>query len=142
MLNSGRSAFLLLVMLLLFIQAGFALESGADVKSLFDRYQAVYQQYQDAVQSGADKQTLSKLATDLQHACADYYQSIGVKVDRKNDLPETLEPATTNESGAAATDNAGSISRKRRLNPFAEEFNRILSDISAPGAENRLPELQ
>ncbi|MEW6712327.1 MAG: phosphatidylserine/phosphatidylglycerophosphate/cardiolipin synthase family protein, partial [Candidatus Riflebacteria bacterium] len=64
------------------------------------------------------------------------------KVDRKNDLPETLEPATTNESGAAATDNAGSISRKRRLNPFAEEFNRILSDISAPGAENRLPELQ
>ena len=141
MLATLRKLFLSLL-LLACATLSFAAEN-ADVKSLFDRYQSVYKQYREAVQSGADQQTISALSKDLKSACADYYKSIGVEVtpdslDESNLEPQEDFSESPSESTATST-NFSSV--RRKANIYAEELNKILADLSSPDAEKKSDEL-
>ncbi len=135
--------FFLSILLLTCATLAVAAENS-DVKSLFDRYQSIYKQYREAVQSGADQQEITALAQELKEACADYYKSIGVEV-----TPDTLNTndlATTEEfSDASPESETGpetfNRSVRRKVNVYAEELNKILADLAAPDAEEKSDEL-
>ncbi|GAB4282920.1 MAG: hypothetical protein Kow0029_28780 [Candidatus Rifleibacteriota bacterium] len=139
--------FLMLPAILVFIgNMLLAAGAGSDVKTLFDRYQSVYKQYREAVQSSADKQKISDLADKLKSACADYYRSIGVKAsfDPETVAPEIMASPAKMEQAQdelSVSEATGSY-KKIRSNPFREEFNRILAELAAPDAENRIDNIQ
>ncbi|MDN5280435.1 MAG: cardiolipin synthase [Clostridiales bacterium] len=140
----GKAAFLLT--LFLFIAGSLlAIDSGSDVKSLFDRYQSVYREYREAVQNGADKHTVSKLADEMKAACQDYYSAIGVKADftpvADNDSPGFDYSGSEDSNYLEDAGMSGSV-RRPPPNPFEEELNQIMADLAAPGSEKRLPEIE
>jgi cardiolipin synthase len=129
----------LLTALLLIVSIA-AVAADENVKSLFDRYQSVYRQYQSAVSEGADQTEVNQLAAELKSAARDYYKSIGVEVNAEETNYDTA-PARKNLEPVQDVERLPSY-RQVRKNPFEREYVEILAQLSAPEAEKKFPEIQ
>lgn len=142
MLPESKRLSLLLTVFVLVCSLLSAAGTSSDAKALFDRYQSVYKEYREAIQNRENKQTVSELADELKSACQDYYGAIGVKASFDSEaLPVEAEKI---DEKAASPDNQiqpdGIV--RRKINPFREELNQILADLSASDSELRLGEIQ
>ncbi|HQB84793.1 MAG TPA: hypothetical protein PLR50_14950, partial [Candidatus Rifleibacterium sp.] len=97
-----KTAFLLLVLTFILNLAAFAAQS--DAKALFDRYQAVYKSYREAVENQADAAEVSQLAAELQAACKEYYNSIGVTASFSSD--DQAEPVLSSDTETRGSDSS------------------------------------
>lgn len=136
--KSGKLIFLLTVFVLLTFAT---VAANTDVKAVFDRYQSVYKEYREAVMSGADQTTITRLAEELKTSCSDYYRAIGVNVN--HDPTAEIQAEIAAEKDGSLSETATTNSRTiRKSNPEEEEFERILADLAANNAADNFPELQ
>ncbi len=128
------------ILLALFFAGVFAC-SGAqdDAKALYDRYQSVYKNYREAVDSRADQQTIKSLASDLQEACRNYYNSIGVSATFKSD--EATEPVL-DRSGSSDKSEPEVVTGKKGKSALQKKFDAIVLALSAADRSNRLDSIQ
>lgn len=139
--NLRKFLFLLVILLSASISMASAADS-ADVKALFDRYQSVYKEYQEAVEDGAAPDSIARLAQDLKTACADYYRAIGVEVAPEPDSTFSTTPDRDFSGENSAKDSSSPAAKlRRKINPYAEEFKKILADLASPEAEKNTPDL-
>ncbi len=135
-----KAALMLLAFTFTFI---FACQAQ-DAKSLYDRYQAVYSSYREAVSSQADQQTITALAAELQSACKEYYNSIGVTASFSPDDP--AEPVLNSTRAEPSETSAGSGNTGARLKPVRSElqkkYDAIILGLSAPDRASNLDSLQ
>jgi cardiolipin synthase len=141
-----NNKFILLLTVLMVVASLAIAADSSNVKSLFDRYQAVHRQYQEAVSAGANETKINNLAQQLNQARIDYYKSIGV------DVEDSFKPASNTESKSIESDfsndnytqnRAGTQkSVTKRRSPLEREFAEILADLARPDAEKHLKEIK
>ena len=145
-MTEKRNVFKAAVLLLVFTFIGALHVEAQDAKALFDRYQAVYKSYREAVDSQADQQTVRQLAAELQSACKDYYNSIGVTASFNSD--DAAEPVLTNvRNGDTNTTVAPGARRSTtRVRPVKSElqkkFDEIVLALSAPDRSSKFAEIK
>lgn len=98
----NKNKYLFLIFILFFASAVFA---GEDVKTLFDRYQALYSRYREAISAQADPQAVSSILVELQAASKAYYKLIG-KLAYYSD-PDSAVPSVIDIKSADATGQTG-----------------------------------
>ncbi len=143
-MTEKRSGIRVTVLLLAFCFISVFACNAEDVKSLYDRYQAVYKNYRQAVDEQADQQTVQSLASELQAACQAYYNSIGVTASFKPEDP--VEPVlTSNNTGrSASTDGSDtSISRTRPVkSELQKKYDSIILALSSADRNAKLESIQ
>lgn len=137
-MTEKTNRFKALAFLLVFAFAGILSVAAQDAKALFDRYQAVYKSYREAVDNRADQQTIRQLAADLQVACKDYYNSIGVTASFNSE--ESAEPVLTDVRGDTDTSKPDRV-RVARVRPVKSEhqkkFDAIILALSTPDRNSK-----
>lgn len=137
-MTEKTNRFKALAFLLVFAFAGILSVAAQDAKALFDRYQAVYKSYREAVDNRADQQTIRQLAADLQVACKDYYDSIGVTASFNSE--ESAEPVLTDVRGDTDTSKPDRV-RVARVRPVKSEhqkkFDAIILALSTPDRNSK-----
>ncbi|HNX75078.1 MAG TPA: phosphatidylserine/phosphatidylglycerophosphate/cardiolipin synthase family protein [Candidatus Rifleibacterium sp.] len=140
-LTGIRAAILLLAFVFAAVFTGQA--ASDDAKALFDRYQAVYKNYREAVDSRADAQTIKDLAAELQDACQAYYNSIGMTASFKSDdsTDPVLDGSTRSKS---ETENSrGGVATPRKVKSAEQKkYDALILALSAADRSNRLDSLQ
>lgn len=120
----NKNKYLFLIFILFFASAVFA---GEDVKTLFDRYQALYSRYREAISAQADPQAVSSILVELQAASKAYYKSIG-KLAYYSD-PDSAVPSVIDIKSADATGQTGQKSTLQR------QYDGIVAEMSLPSSE-------
>lgn len=120
----NKNKYLFLIFILVFASAVFA---GEDVKTLFDRYQALYSRYREAISAQADPQAVSSILVELQAASKAYYKSIG-KLAYYSD-PDSAVPSVIDIKSADATGQTGQKSTLQR------QYDGIVAEMSLPSSE-------
>ncbi|MDD3001824.1 MAG: phosphatidylserine/phosphatidylglycerophosphate/cardiolipin synthase family protein [Candidatus Riflebacteria bacterium] len=114
----NRNKYLFLIFILFFASSVFA---GEDVKTLFDRYQALYSRYREAISVQADSETVSSILVELQAASKAYYKSIG-KLAYYAD-PDSPVPSVIDIQSPDATGQKSSLQR---------QYDGIVAEMSLP----------
>lgn len=120
----NKNKYLFLIFILVFASAVFA---GEDVKTLFDRYQALYSRYREAISAQADPQAVSSILVELQAASKAYYKSIG-KLAYYSD-PDSAVPSVIDIKSADATGQTGQKSTLQR------QYDGIVAEMSLPSSD-------
>lgn len=120
----NKNKYLFLIFILFFASAVFA---GEDVKTLFDRYQALYSRYREAISAQADPQAVSSILVELQAASKAYYKSIG-KLAYYSD-PDSAVPSVIDIKSADATGQTGQKSTLQR------QYDGIVAEMSLPSSD-------
>lgn len=120
----NKNKYLFLIFILVFASAVFA---GEDVKTLFDRYQALYSRYREAISAQADPQAISSILVELQAASKAYYKSIG-KLAYYSD-PDSAVPSVIDIKSADATGQTGQKSTLQR------QYDGIVAEMSLPSSD-------
>lgn len=120
----NKNKYLFLIFILFFASAVFA---GEDVKTLFDRYQALYSRYREAISAQADPQAVSSVLLELQAASKAYYKSIG-KLAYYSD-PDSAVPSVIDIKSADATGQTGQKSTLQR------QYDGIVAEMSLPSSD-------
>lgn len=137
-----KTAFLLLVLTFILNLAAFAAQS--DAKALFDRYQAVYKSYREAVENQADAAEVSQLAAELQAACKEYYNSIGVTASFSSD--DQAEPVLSSGSETRGSDSSTTTRTGSRVasqkSELQKKYESIVLALAAPDRSAKLVDIQ
>lgn len=120
----NKNKYLFLIFILFFASAVFA---GEDVKTLFNRYQALYSRYREAISAQADPQAVSSILVELQAASKAYYKSIG-KLAYYSD-PDSAVPSVIDIKSADATGQTGQKSTLQR------QYDGIVAEMSLPSSD-------
>lgn len=120
----NKNKYLFLIFILFFASAVFA---GEDVKTLFDRYQALYSRYREAISAQADPQAVSSILVELQAASKAYYKSIG-KLAYYSD-PDSAVPSVIDIKSADATGQTGQKTTLQR------QYDGIVAEMSLPSSD-------
>lgn len=120
----NKNKYLFLIFILFFASAVFA---GEDVKTLFDRYQALYSRYREAISAQVDPQAVSSILVELQAASKAYYKSIG-KLAYYSD-PDSAVPSVIDIKSADATGQTGQKSTLQR------QYDGIVAEMSLPSSD-------
>lgn len=116
-----------------------------DTKALFDLYQSRYQSYREAVISQEDQSTITRLARELQSACADYYRSIGVEASF--DLSQPTEPVLSApgysepDVQSVIEDSSSSVFPSKK-SALRQKFEEIIKAMSEPDRAKKLDEIK
>jgi hypothetical protein len=130
------AAMLLSVFLVLSIQIQTVF--AEDAKELFDLYQSKYRVYREAVESGSDRQTLARLAEELQAACKDYYRAIGV--ESSFDAQDEAVTSTSEVSRAMVPEEVSLPATKK--SELRRKYESILAGIAGTDRDKNLAQIQ
>lgn len=137
-MTNRRPGFYSLLMVLAFSLLSVFACTADDAKALYDRYQAVYKSYREAVDRQADARTIQDLAAELQNACRDYYRSVGVEASFSSE--NTAEPTLSSlEPDEKSEVDSSTGVRKSELQ---KKYDAIILALSNPDRSARLESIQ
>ncbi len=143
MKNTRKNSVLVTLVFLLFIgvTSGYSQQTSTEVKTLFDRYQAIHKQYTDAVKAQASEAKVTALADSLKEACAAYYRAIGVNATYdKLEVPDA--PGVQVQSPDESSSTEGTSQSVRRVSKARSSFNKLLAELYSPDRSKKAKELK